>query len=90
MRKIDEENRRLDDVIQAGAGGEDDGLEVFEHLADLRLGIALHHLLGRGIERNLARDPNGVADPDGLRIDADGGRRVGRRNDLFAHSFRIE
>ena len=45
----------------------------------------VHQLLGCGIQRNLPRYPDGIADANGLRIGADGGGRFGGGNDLLVH-----
>src|SRR5882762_4854268 len=43
----------FDDVVKGGAGSDDNGLQILEYLAHLRLHVAFDQLLGRGIQRYL-------------------------------------
>src|SRR6202041_719477 len=85
MPEVGQENRRLDDVVEAGAGGRNDRLQVFEYPARLYFDVALDQFLGERIQRDLTREPQGIAGPDGLRIGADGGGGGGRANKFLAH-----
>ena len=86
MRQVDQEHRDFGDIVQARAAAEHDRLEVLEHAAYLRFHVALNHLHGRRVQRNLARDPYRVADAYGLGIGTDGGRGVAAGYDLFRHA----
>src|SRR6202042_279029 len=73
VRQIGQENRRLDHLVEGGAGGRDDGLDVVEHTARLRLDVSLDQVLGDRIQGDLTRKPQGVAGPYGFRIRGAGG-----------------
>ncbi len=64
MRKvaeIGEIDAELDDVCQRAAGRLGDGPEVFEDPLDLPLDRPVHQLHGGGIQRDLAREVDGLA-----------------------------
>ena len=54
-----EEDGRLDDVRELRARGLDDGRQVLEHLARLRLDVTVDDFHRRRVERDVARDELG-------------------------------
>src|SRR5262245_31711595 len=59
-----------------------DSLQIFENLVDLRVNVADDELRGDRIEWNLARQIDGCAHANCLRIRADGRRRSLCRDDF--------
>lgn len=76
----------FDDVAEAGAGGSEDGLEVFKRAGGLLGDAAGNKLTGRGIEGDLAGGIDEIAQANGLGVGSNGARSPGSGDrGLFAH-----
>src|ERR1019366_1606797 len=86
-----EENGGLHDLFQRSAGSREDALDILQHALGLRLDVAFHDLLSRGIERNLSGEENESVRTDSLRIRADGfGTLVGSNDVAHAQHLTTE
>ena len=74
LTEIGQENAQFDGRLQRRACRFGHGGQIAEDLLGLGLKVLADHLHGRRVERNLARDIEGIAGLDGLRVRADGRR----------------
>src|SRR5581483_11937918 len=84
ITEIGEQQRDLDDVVELAPGRLRHRAQVLQHLVRLVLD-AIDQVASRGIEADLARHVDGVADADRLRVRADRRRRVLGMDLLLAH-----
>jgi ornithine cyclodeaminase len=84
---VGQEHAQPDNLIHRPARGFDDGGDVLEDARGLRADVALDDLAGRRIQRNLTRHEQQIADPHGLRVRTDGGRRLRRADGGARHAY---
>ena len=77
VRDVREEAGRLDNACEIRAGGCEHGAEVFADLLCLRVDCSCRDLARSGINADLSRGIDEIADPHGLAIWAEGGGGVG-------------
>ena len=85
IAEIDQIDADAHHIVERTAGGAADRLQVVEHAPRLRGDVAFDQLAAGGIERNLPGQINAAAAAHGLRIRADGGRRLVGGDGLARH-----
>src|SRR6185312_10269724 len=83
--QVEQEDRRFDDVLPAGARGGEHGGEILHHAVGLLRDVAVQELAAGGVERDLSGGEQQLAGAHALRVRADGGGCVRRRDGREGH-----